>query len=104
VVGEIPQQTLVCAIVWFVFQHDVAWYSFSSGSPLYFYGLLSKPGSTWTRVIAHVVVGLSYVTISRGRVAKATLWDRHATVKALDYVREVLDLQVPARTAYRWRP
>lgn len=101
-VGETPQRTLLRATVWFMFEPGVAWYSFSSGPPLYRY--LSNSGSTSTHITAHGVVGLSCSTISGGHAAKAILCERHAAVEAVNDVRKTPDLQGREHTALGWRP
>ena len=102
-VGETPQRTPLYAAVWFLFISGFAWYSLSSGSPPYLYRCLSKPGPTWTLVIAPVVVRFSYFTISGGRVEEATLGEWQAAAKAFEDVRKNLDLQGRDGRALKWR-
>jgi hypothetical protein len=108
--GEAPQRAPLCAtvciwasaIVWFLFKPGFVWYPFSSGPPPRPHRYLSKPSLTWTHVITDALTGLPCFAISGGRVAKATLWERYAVVKAFDDVGVALDLQVRERTAHKW--
>jgi hypothetical protein len=100
--GEIPNRTSLYATVWFLFKPAFAWYPFSSGPPPCPHPYLPKPNLPWTHVTPDALIGLPCFTISGTSVAKATLWDRQAAVKAFDDVGEALDLQVRARKAYKW--
>jgi hypothetical protein len=84
--GDIPLRTLL----------------YSSGPLPLLHDYPLKSGLNGTHVIADVLLFLSHFAISRDRVAKSTLWQRHAMVEGFDYVGEALDLQVPERRSCGW--
>ena len=100
--GEIPVRTLLCATVrrlrnvdgWLSFWSGYAWYSSRRVPSLYSDLLTSGVSGT----LAEDLFALSYFAISPDRIAKATLWEWHATLKASDCNSP----QVRAGTACRW--